>query len=62
MSKNNRVQTPLSIRPKKDVMDKIRKIAEANSLPISTVANMCLAGGLTIVAGKLEEIHTPAKN
>lgn len=53
----NRVQQPLSLRPRKEVMEKMRKIAEMNGLSISDVGNMCLAGGLTIVESKLGEIH-----
>lgn len=57
--KNRSQQAPLSVRPKKVVMDKIRKVAEINGLPISTVANMCLASGIFIVDAKLSEMGDP---
>jgi hypothetical protein len=59
--KNRVQQQPLSLRPKKEVLEKMRKIAEVNGLSMSDVANMCLAGGLNIVESKLSEIHGTKK-
>jgi hypothetical protein len=52
-------EQPLSLRPKKVVMDKLRKVSEVNGLPISTIGNMCLAAGIFIVESKLGDIRDP---
>lgn len=52
-----RSEQPLSLRPKKDIVEKIKKIAVINGLSMSDVANMCLASGLNIVETKLDEIN-----
>lgn len=51
----------LSLRPKKELQERIRKIAKENGLSISDVANMCLAGGIPMVELKMDEIHRPAR-
>jgi len=54
-----RVDQPLNLRAKKEVVEKMRKIAAVNGLSVTDVAAMCLASGLNIVAKKLGEINEP---
>lgn len=53
--------TPMQLRPKHEVVMKIKQIAKVNGLSFSDVANLCLASGLGMVETKLKEIREPEK-
>lgn len=48
---------PTSLRPDPNVLKRIKRIAKANGLSVSTALNLCLAGGMSIVETKLQEIR-----